>query len=295
MFRHMTATLSQPQSQEYVSDTVTYIRKQSSGSGSKVKKGSWNFASTTLYEVVLAALLAKEAALDKLDLISCHDLKGISDSRKDSLLVEMKALLKKSKKSASSTDQMTKHLALLSVINALTTLGVDGPKLAELTDDAESFIASLPETEREVASRLETFMSVHARDDDGDLLDTELKGDTSTISGRQGIVDKVNALIIGKDEEDKLELLKSLFGEDSVGLSQLDRLLAARHIISTCKGLSAFIMLMAKANHSQTLDVLSNMKETTPSIYQRYILCFVANYVKLLVSGNFFSLERQWR
>jgi nucleolar pre-ribosomal-associated protein 2 len=292
----MTASLSQPQSQEYVSDAVTYIRKQSSGFGSKGKKGSWNFASTTLCEVVLAALLAKEAALDKLDLISCQDLKVIADSRKDSLLVQMKGLLKKSKKSANSGNQTAKHLDLLSVINALTTVGVDGLKLAELTDDAKSFIALLAETEGEVVSRLETFMSVHARDDDGNLLDTELNGDASTVSGRQGIVDKVNALIIGKDEDEKLELLKSLFGEDIDGLSHLDRLLAARHIISTCKGLSALIMATARANNSQTPDdPLSKMKEMTPLIYQPYTLCFVANYVKPPVFDNFFSLEKQWR
>lgn len=240
----MTANLDQPRSQEYVSDAISHIRKKCPSSGSKTKgERSWDFVSAALFQVVLSALSTKEASLDKRDILSSDDLKGITESFKSSLLRQLKSLLKMPAKLANTSSEGETGLELLTIVDALSTLGVDGTEAAELVEDVKSFIASLTEAEREVASRLETFISAYARDTDGDLLDTELKGNTFTIYGRKGIFEQAAGLTTGKSQQDKLDLLRETFGERLVGLSQLDKLLAARHIISSCKGLSVLALL----------------------------------------------------
>lgn len=244
------ANLDQPRSQEYVSDAIAHTRTQSLGAGDKSKKDSCNFASVALCQVVLSALLAKEDNLHELNIITRDDLNGITSSFKDTLRGQLKSLVKKPEKLANSSGGR-RHLELLCIIDALTTLGVDGTKLAKLASDAKSCVTSLTEADDEIASRLETFIAVHARDADGELLDTELKGDSSTIYGRQETIGKATALVTGKSQQDKLDLLQSTFGDDSAGLSQLDKLLAARYIISTCKGLSYPAMILLEANYGR--------------------------------------------
>lgn len=291
----MTTNLDQSRSQEYVSDTIAYMQKTCSAPGKKSKADSWDFASATLFQVLLSALSAKEETLDELNLISRSDLKGVENSFKDSLVVQMRSLLKKPEKLDSSS-RTARHLELLSIIDVLTALGVDGLKLTELIDHAKTFINSLTETDGEVASRLETFISGHARNEDGELVDTELKGDALTTYGRQGIIDKANALVTGKSEKEKLELVQAIFGEDLAGISMLDKLLAARHVISTCKGLLVLTKRKLQANDLQMLDDhLWKMKMTKLSTCQRHILCFVANYGKPIAFYNFLLFSRRWR
>lgn len=233
--RHMSTNLDQPRSREYVSEAIAYI-------GNQVDNGKLrgNYASIALIQVLFSALSARGKALDETGLTANGSLQRMKESFTDSLVDQIRRQVKASR-SVVDTGQEARYLELLNIIDSLSVLGVDGTKITALVDDVKSFIGSLTEAESEVASRLESFISVHARDEDGDLLDTGLKGDTSTIYGRQGILDKARALITGKDQDDRLELLKELFGEDLIGLSRLDTLLAAKHIIATCRGLSEFV------------------------------------------------------
>jgi nucleolar pre-ribosomal-associated protein 2 len=116
-------------------------------------------------------------------------------------------------------------LAILSIIDALSALGVDSSKVAELGDDATAFCASVREMELHVGKRLETFMAVHGSNviEEGLLV-----GDVSTVTGRQSITQKTVAAMVGKDKQAKLKLLDSIFGPGLAGLKRLDKLLAAR-------------------------------------------------------------------
>lgn len=223
----MTANLDQPGSQEYIKGAIDYIQRQ---------KERVNFASVTLIQVTLNALSIKATTLNDLDILSSSQVERMRRSFTDSLLLQLSSLLKSGGK-LSSNNESGNGLELLSTIDALSTLSVDGAKLAKSLDDAKLSIASLAETDLELAARLETFITVLSHNADGDFFDAEMKGDTSTIYGRQGILQKAAALTAGKCEQEKLQLLKSTFGENFVGLAQLDKLLAASHIISSCKGL----------------------------------------------------------
>ncbi|KIN03707.1 hypothetical protein OIDMADRAFT_158460 [Oidiodendron maius Zn] len=235
----MTANLDQPRSHEYALDAIKYIQKQlPSQEGKGSGEQEWNFTSVTLFQVVLFAFSTKKTALNELGILSSGDLRGIIDAFKDSLLGQLKTLLKMPKQSPNSSRKTGAYLKLFSIIDALTAFHVDGSKLAALTDDVKHFIDSLTDAEDEVASRLDTFMAVHSHDTDGEPLNVDLNGNTSTTFGRQGILDKVKALVATKDRHEKLDLLSSALGDDLTGISQLDKLLAVRHIISSCKGLS---------------------------------------------------------
>lgn len=245
----MTANLDQSGSQEYVSDAIKYIRIYSSSITSKGSTCDLNFASIALCQVVISGLLLKEAALNELNLMSHEDLSAVIDFFKKSLLAQLKALLKTAKQSAKPGSEAIGHIGLLSIIEALASVGVDGSKLAELRSNAMMFIESIKDTENEVASRLEAFISVNARDIDGCLVDGQLNGDISTVYGRQGVINKADAVMAEGNQEEKLELLRTLFLQNrSASLLQLDNLLAIKCIISACKGLSIFGILKRKAN-----------------------------------------------
>lgn len=248
----MSTNLDQPRSREYVSEAIAHVEDQV-GKG----KPSVDFASITLIQVVLSVLSARGEALDKTGLTTDGSLQRIKETFTNTLVDQMRRQLEASKSAADTGHEMG-YLKLLSIIDSLTILRVDGTKIIALMDEVKSCIGFLAEMESEVASRVENFMSVHARDEDNDLLDTGLQGDTSTIYGRQGILDKAKALIAGKDQDDKLELLKELFREDSTGLAELDTLLAAKHIIATCRGL---LVLMIPWPKLMILDARRTMDD----------------------------------
>jgi nucleolar pre-ribosomal-associated protein 2 len=235
----MTTNLDQTRSQEYVADAITYIRRLLPSEGSKVKgEPGGSFTSVALFQVVLTALLAKHAVLNRLGIITSDDLRGMTDSFKDSLLSRLKTLLKTPQKTPKADAKARVHLELLCIVDALTTFRADGIKLAALTDDVKSFIASMAGEDAELASRLETFMAVHGCGVDGEQFGVDLTGDTSIIFGRRGLLDKTNALVATMSQQEKLDLLKSMLVNDVIGTSRLDKVLAARYIIVSCKGLT---------------------------------------------------------
>jgi hypothetical protein len=137
-----------------------------------------------------------------------------------------------------SIKESRKNLMLFSIIDALSALGVGEMKLVELVDLAKSFTLSLDKEDSGLSIRLGTFMATRTFEADGKLLNTEVAGNTSGIDGRRAIIQQISAITSGMNQSDKLALLKSIFGEESTGLSQLDKLLASRLLITACEGLS---------------------------------------------------------
>ena len=150
---------------------------------------------------------------------------------KDGLLEQLKDILYKSHKEKSSkrkTSDNTQYLTILSIIDALSALGIDSSRLAAFEDDAKTFCASVPDTELHIGKRLETFLAVHGPE----VIDEKLLvGDISTVIGRQSITQTAVASVIGSDKQTKLKLLDSIFGLGLIGLGQLDKLFAARQVI----------------------------------------------------------------
>lgn len=163
--------------------------------------------------------------MNDLDVIPKKDLDKTTKRFEEGLLDQLRRILNNARKENSS---QSAHLTILSIIDALSALGVDSSKVAELGDDATAFCSSVQDTELHIGKRLETFMAVHG----SSVIDEELLvGDVSTLTGRQSITQKTVAAMVGKDKLAKLKLLDSIFGPGLVSLKRLDKLLAARQVI----------------------------------------------------------------
>jgi len=178
-----------------------------------------------IFGVALSIFQSRANPLNDLNVIPKKDLDKTTKRFKEGLLDQLQISLQNARDNSS---QFSEHLAILSIIDALSALGVDSSKVAELGDNATAFCASVRETELHIGKRLETFMAVHGSDviEEGLLV-----GDVSTVTGRQSITQKTVAAMVGKDKQAKLKLLDSIFGPGLAGLKRLDKLLAARQVI----------------------------------------------------------------
>jgi nucleolar pre-ribosomal-associated protein 2 len=194
-----------------------------------------NYALIMIFGAALSMFNARAAPLNDLKVIIKDDLDNTTKVFQKGLLDQLKKILHnfgKRKSSKAKTGRFIEQLTILSIIDALTALGVGSPKLAKLEDDAKAFCSVVQDSELHIGKRLETFMAVHR----ADAIEEELLGgDVSTVIGRQSITQKTVASTTSKDKRAKLKLLDSIFGPGLVGLSRLDKLLAARQVIISIK------------------------------------------------------------
>jgi hypothetical protein len=233
----MTANLDQARDRAYISEALDHLKKETKRKkiDGKTPKTKWCFSLVTLFEVVLTALRTKKTILNDLNIISNKDLTRIVDKFNGSLLEQLQNLLRKPKKfmKAGKEDQMI--LSLDSTIEALAAMDVDRANLAELADGVNTVISSLNEEQQALAMRLETFMTPHAQNL-GQLFRPNSEDKPSTVLGRQSIKEKADALTVGKNQAEKLEILKLMCERSSPPLTQLNRLFAAKNIIFSCDG-----------------------------------------------------------
>ena len=232
--RQVTENLDQPRNRIYALEMVDYVRKKlntQTGENEKTKH-KWNPARVALFEATLVSLAVKRDALDKLSILSSSDLLILTTSFEDSLLCKLQKSLRK----GSKLQRDEKQNSIMSFIDALTAININKPKLASLVSDAKRFLETLDETEHDMGMRVAAFFSGIPQDD-GETTNLKESGDTSTIAGRQSIIAIVQPMIDEKDQDDRLELLASVFSESYAISTELDRLLAVKHIISACSGL----------------------------------------------------------
>lgn len=230
MLRFVHTNIDQPPQKAYISDAFAQIQKKVKKAREK-KKHRLNYGLIAIFVAAFSVFHTRAAPLNDLGVISKEDLDSTSGAFKDDLLAQLKEILHKSRKvksSKSETSQTTIHLFILSIMDALAALGVDSSKLSELEDDAKAFCASVQDTELRIGKRLETFMAIHGPNVISEDL---LGGDITTVLSRQSIREKTLASTTGKEKQERLKLLDSIFGPGLVGLTQLDKLLAAQQVI----------------------------------------------------------------
>ncbi|KAK0110723.1 hypothetical protein ONS96_002322 [Cadophora gregata f. sp. sojae] len=219
------STLDHPRSSAYISDASKKIQKKVNKAAEK-KKHRLNFALVAVFQVVLSACSVKSTALDDLDIIKGDDLDGLTSTFKDCILSQLKDTLRKFQKENDSNS-----LLVLSIMDALSTLGIAESGLAGLEDAVDAVVGSVVKTDECFGERLQTFMVIHGPKADGKISSTQLSGSVTDVYSRESIIARTDAAIVGLGNEEKLDLLQELLGEDLGGLKQLDKLLAARQII----------------------------------------------------------------
>ena len=234
---HITANLDQARNREYTLDALSHLRKKIKPKTDNKKTHKLNFALIAMFEALVGAFAAKEKQLNDLDIILSDDLASLKNNLKTCLLAQLEDVLAKTKKSSKPDKQAERSLTILSIIDALAKQEVDGSELANLVDAAKSFTASLDQADIDVGKRLDTFMATHSRSAELKVTDSEFGGDPSTVYGRQTIKETVQAIVTGKNQYQKLDLLNSILQDGAGGLLRLGSVLAVRYIIMACEGL----------------------------------------------------------
>ncbi|KAL2068761.1 hypothetical protein VTL71DRAFT_15099 [Oculimacula yallundae] len=215
-------TVDQPRSTIYIAEAFKKIQKKVNKASEK-KKHKMSFAIITIFDVALDAFNAKAPILNDLDIVQQGDLESVTTTFKSTILSQLKDAIRKPRK-----ENTKDSLQIMSITDALDTLGVENSKLAGLEDAAAALVSSGDNMDNHFRERLKTFMVIHGARDD---VSTQLRGSVTTQDARESIIARTNAAISGMDNDEKLVLLEELLGEDLSGLTQLDQLLAARQVI----------------------------------------------------------------
>ena len=231
ILRSALQTVDQPRSSAYVSDGFKKIQKKVNKAAEK-KKHRVSFPLIAVFGAALSAFNDKSMVLNDSDIIRVDDLKALIASFKDCILSQLKDVLRKFDK-----ENANDSLLVLSIIDALSALGVNEDKLAGLEDAINAFVASVGKTDEFFGERLQTFMVIHGPKSSRQTLPAQLGGSVADVYSRESIVARTDAAISGLGNEEKLELLQQLLGEDSIGLKQLDTLLAVRQVIMSVEGI----------------------------------------------------------
>lgn len=237
----MSENMEQTRNKAYITTALSDIKKMLKSLGSKKKSEEWSYSLIALFDVTLAVLRSKSAAMADLDIMSASKYQKLITNFKESLLTHLEVVIGKLTKRLSkerSSGHTEYSISLLCTLDALSTFGVTSSEVVGLQEAAKiltqsaSFVSG---DELETGKRLENFMITHSVGLDDDALVSFAQGDVATVYGRQAISEKVHAALLGKDQSSKLALLGPLF-ESGFESAQLDRLLALRHLITTCEG-----------------------------------------------------------
>jgi nucleolar pre-ribosomal-associated protein 2 len=236
LLRFILTNTEQPRNQEYITDAFGHVRKRIRKALEKSKHKS-TYPSITLFELVLATFNAKANILHELGIISKKDLSEVNSSLKESLFLQLQNAIQKPRKEKSAKRKQSETdstLVILSILDALSALGVDESKRAELRESAKSFTDVANDSEINVGMRLDLLIASHAVKTSDIELCNQLEGDISTVYGRQSIVEKTQAALNGAENQRKLALLESVLNDSDC--IQLDKLLAARLIVLSTEG-----------------------------------------------------------
>lgn len=229
----MSEGMDQRRRHTYIAGCFSEIRSKLAQNKDIKKSQRWSFSDIALFDVVLTVFRSRLTALDDLGMVKTIDLQALCAELKASLLIQLGVSLAEE---FSPRKKERKSLLLLCTIDALTSLGVTSSDLADFKDAATSFATCPENVTFDVAKRLEVFVSIQGGGVGKKSFGTRVKGDLTTLYGRQAILAKVQAATLGKNEKSKLNLLDSIFGVGLVGLTQTDKLLAAKQVIMLCEG-----------------------------------------------------------
>ncbi|KAK2629876.1 hypothetical protein QTJ16_000696 [Diplocarpon rosae] len=213
----------QPRSKTYISEAFKNIQKRVAKASEK-KKHRPNFALVATFEVALKAFRDKATVLHQLDVIDKGVLDCVVTSFKACTLAQLKNILRSFEKGNDSD-----YMLVNSIIDGLSTLGVEGSELVGLEDDAVAYITSVGKTNVQFGERLQTFFVTHRA---GDIDQSHLEGDvTESLYVLRSMTERANAALSGKNDQQKLELLREVLEKGE--LERLDKLLAAREIVKS--------------------------------------------------------------
>jgi nucleolar pre-ribosomal-associated protein 2 len=253
----------QSRNSTYISEAYKLIQKRVDKAILK-KKHQLNYALVAVFDVTITAFHSKAKALDDLGIIQGDKLENLTMAFQKCLVEQLGGLVVHEPKLLDESNtlehiQRSMYLLILSIIDALSALGVDSKLLAEIAENLKAFAATVVETELNVGQRLRVFMAKHGPKAIEEDTEISLTGDVSDFYSRQLIIERARAGAVGLNDKQKLEYLNNIFGTSLSRLDNLDRLLCARTIIEMIDGMCS--LLPGSISVLIQLDVSQSSKE----------------------------------
>ncbi|KAF7956452.1 hypothetical protein EAE96_003793 [Botrytis aclada] len=236
---HVTSNLDQSQNRNYILDAISYFQDKLSKftSDEKKAKGEKTLPFISTSHSLLTVLITKLKQLNDLAIISDQDLTNHCTSFKKFLLVQLQRILKKKPMINECGTHKDGSLSVVVILQALESLGVESSEIEPLATEGQVYVATLNEGKPEVddvRQLLPEFFATHASSNEDGILHTSLEAFINTSAGRAGIKKKMETITSDMDNAEKLKLVQRLLGEELIGLTQLDKLLALKYVIGAC-------------------------------------------------------------
>jgi hypothetical protein len=225
------ATIDQPKSREYIQGAKDALENWLQVN--RKTKRVPSYATIRLVQVVITVWRTKATSVDGFLMALKETAEKFSATFKGLLLSNLQRCLQKPEKLAQDNDEHC--LSLYSTMDALDAFDAGEGDLVKMQINVISTLDLLKELNSELGKRLELFMTEHYPAVFGEPPKRLLKGDITTIAGREVIRRKAVAMTKRMTEPEKLQLVTDLLEE--VGDAQaLDKLLALKHVIANCEG-----------------------------------------------------------
>lgn len=256
------------------------------------------FSSIALFEVVLGVIRANTEVLFRTEAIKKKDLSKVETLVEDSLFIQLQASLQEL---CDETAERDNDLAIVSILDAFTALGLDREKAREIQNSTQTIRNGETEASIDVTNRLNVFLASQTTED----LDNELGGtDCSSIHGRLSIREQTRSAM-SADKDGKMRLVTSILSGSTVSSLQLGQLLAVRQIILSVDGKYTPMgvpLLYADSqktpedlNVARTAIVIAVMKTKSPLICLKHIPSFVVSCKRQKVFVSSVSSAKRWR
>ncbi|KAF5874717.1 putative urb2 npa2 family protein [Botrytis fragariae] len=219
---HVTSNLDQSQNRKYILDAISYFQDKLSKYTSDEKK-------TKGRKLCLSSLHHT--------IVSNQDLTNHCTSFRKFLLLQLQRRLKKKPKIDEVGNHKDGSLSIVVILQALDSLGVESSEIEPLATESQVYIAKLNEGKPEVddvRQLLPEFFATHASSNEDGILHMSLEAFINTSAGRAGIKKKMETITSEMGNAEKLQLLQRLMGEELIGLTQLDKLVAVKYVIGAC-------------------------------------------------------------
>ncbi|KAI9648313.1 hypothetical protein NHQ30_002946 [Ciborinia camelliae] len=236
---HITSNLDQSHNRTYILDAISYFHDKLSkfNNDEKKSKGEKTLPFISTSHSLFAVLIAKSKQLNDLAIISSHDFTNLCTSFRQFLLIRLQNRLKKKPKRDEVGSHRDGSLSVVVILQALESMSVESSQLEAVAAEGQAYITKLNEGRPEVDTVrqiLPEFFAAHASSNENGILHTDLEAFINTSAGRAGIKKKMETITSEMDNVEKLQLVQRLFGEELIGLTQLDKLVAVKYVISAC-------------------------------------------------------------
>jgi nucleolar pre-ribosomal-associated protein 2 len=216
---------------------LTYVREKLIKFGdAKKTKPEKILPFISISQAFLETLEAKSDQLIALNIVDRNDVTELQVSLRQFLFPQLLQSVEKKLKPDDIGTRKDGSLAALLILEALEPLHIQSCHVMHYVHVIEDYMGKLGDRDPEITGIrriLQNFLDKHAAGDSLSIRDDAL--DVSSHAGRLDVQKQIESMTSKMDNSEKLNLLQQLFGEDQTGLTQLNKLLAIKHVIASCE------------------------------------------------------------